>query len=136
MEKEPILILTHNGWGQALIKSVRMIVGEIKDVYEVPLQAEDSLADYIARVKEQIDQLQWSKNLLILTDIKGGTPSNVALRISKDYQVITISGLCASMLLEAVMKQEEGGFTRELAQEIQTAVVESCQVLELPQIQK
>lgn len=136
MEKEPILILTHNGWGQALIKSVRMIVGEIKDVYEVPLQAEDSLADYIARVKEQIDQLQWSKHLLILTDIKGGTPSNVALRISKDYQVITISGLCASMLLEAVMKQEEGGFTRELAQEIQTAVVESCQVLELPQIQK
>lgn len=136
MEKEPILILTHNGWGQALIKSVRMIVGEIKDVYEVPLQAEDSLADYIARVKEQIDQLQWSKHLLILTDIKGGTPSNVALRISKDYQVIAISGLCASMLLEAVMKQEEGGFTRELAQEIQTAVVESCQVLELPQIQK
>lgn len=136
MEKEPILILTHNGWGQALVKSVRMIVGEIKDVYEVPLQAEDSLADYIARVKEQIDQLQWSKNLLILTDIKGGTPSNVALRISKDYEVIAISGLCASMLLEAVMKQEAGGFTRELAQEIQTAVVESCQVLELPQIQK
>lgn len=136
MEKEPILILTHNGWGQALVKSVRMIVGEIKDVYEVPLQAEDSLADYIARVKEQIDQLQWSKNLLILTDIKGGTPSNVALRISKDYKVIAISGLCASMLLEAVMKQEAGGFTRELAQEIQTAVVESCQVLELPQIQK
>lgn len=136
MEKEPILILTHNGWGQALVKSVRMIVGEIKDVYEVPLQAEDSLADYIARVKEQIDQLHWSKNLLILTDIKGGTPSNVALRISKDYEVIAISGLCASMLLEAVMKQEAGGFTRELAQEIQTAVVESCQVLELPQIQK
>lgn len=136
MEKQPILILTHNGWGQALVKSVRMIVGEIKNVYEVPLQAEDSLADYIARVKEQIDQLQWSKNLLILTDIKGGTPSNVALRISKDYEVIAISGLCASMLLEAVMKQEAGGFTRELAQEIQTAVVESCQVLELPQIQK
>ncbi|MEO1768551.1 PTS sugar transporter subunit IIA [Candidatus Enterococcus ferrettii] len=136
MEKEPILILTHDGWGQALVKSVRMIIGEITDVYEVPLQAADSLADYIAKVKEQIDQLQWSKKLLILTDIKGGTPSNVALRISKDYEVIALSGLCASMLLEAVMKQEAGGFTREMAQEIQTAVVESCQVLELPQIQK
>lgn len=136
MEKEPILILTHDGWGQALIKSVRMIVGEIKNVYEVPLQAEDSLPEYIARVKEQVDQLNWSKKLLILTDIKGGTPSNVALRISKDYEIVAISGLCASMLLEAVMKQEAGGFTRELAQEIQTAVIESCQVLELPPIQK
>ncbi|MGM0214697.1 PTS sugar transporter subunit IIA [Enterococcus sp. AZ109] len=136
MEKEPILILTHDGWGQALLKSVRMIVGEIKNVYEVPLQAEDSLPEYIAKVKEQVNQLQWSKKLLILTDIKGGTPSNVALRISKDYEIVAISGLCASMLLEAVMKQEAGGFTRELAQEIQTAVIESCQVLELPQIKK
>ncbi len=136
MEKEPILILTHDGWGQALIKSVRMIVGEIKNVYEVPLQAEDSLPEYITRVKEQVDQLNWSKKLLILTDIKGGTPSNVALRISKDYEIVAVSGLCASMLLEAVMKQEAGGFTRELAQEIQTAVIESCQVLELPPIQK
>ena len=129
MAKEPILILTHNGWGAELLKSVQMIVGEISHVYEVPLQAEDSLPDYIERVKVQIDQLEWNESLLILTDIKGGTPSNVALRLSKDYELVAISGLCASMLLEAVMKQEAGGFTKELAQEIHTAVIDSCQVI-------
>ncbi|GCF93165.1 PTS fructose transporter subunit IIA [Enterococcus florum] len=134
MEKEPILILTHNGWGQELLKSVRMIVGEIDDVHEVALQAEDSLNDYMDRVKAQIEQLEWSEHLLVLTDIKGGTPSNVALRLSKDYAIIAISGLCASMLLEAVMKQSEGGFTKESAVEIRKAVVDSCQVLELPKI--
>lgn len=132
MEKEPILILTHNGWGLELLKSVQMIVGQISNVHEVALNAEDSLPDYLERVKAQIDQLKWSDKLLILTDIKGGTPSNVALRLSKDYEVVTISGLCASMLLEAVMKQEAGGFTREVAQDIHTAVVDSCQILELP----
>jgi len=131
MVKQPILILTHNGWGLELLKSVQMIVGEISNVHEVALNAEDSLPEYLERVKTQIEQLEWQENLLILTDIKGGTPSNVALRLSKDYKVVAISGLCASMLLEAVMKQETGGFTRGIAQEIHKAVVDSCQLLEL-----
>ncbi|WP_368756924.1 PTS sugar transporter subunit IIA [Enterococcus avium] len=132
MVKQPILILTHNGWGLELLKSVQMIVGEISNVHEVALNAEDSLPEYLERVKTQIEQLEWQENLLILTDIKGGTPSNVALRLSKDYKVVAISGLCASMLLEAVMKQETGGFTRGIALEIHKAVVDSCQLLELP----
>lgn len=132
MVKQPILILTHNGWGLELLKSVQMIVGEISNVHEVALNAEDSLPEYLERVKTQIEQLEWQENLLILTDIKGGTPSNVALSLSKDYKVVAISGLCASMLLEAVMKQETGGFTRGIAQEIHKAVVDSCQLLELP----
>ena len=132
MVKQPILILTHNGWGLELLKSVQMIVGEISNVHEVALNAEDSLPEYLERVKTQIEQLEWQENLLILTNIKGGTPSNVALRLSKDYKVVAISGLCASMLLEAVMKQETGGFTRGIAQEIHKAVVDSCQLLELP----
>ena len=132
MVKQPILILTHNGWGLELLKSVQIIVGEISNVHEVALNAEDSLPEYLERVKTQIEQLEWQENLLILTDIKGGTPSNVALRLSKDYKVVAISGLCASMLLEAVMKQETGGFTRGIAQEIHKAVVDSCQLLELP----
>lgn len=134
MEKQPIVILTHNGWGTELIKSVKMIVGSIENVHEVALKAEDSLTDYLDRVKEQIEKLKWDKNLLILTDIKGGTPSNVALRLSKDYDIVAVSGLCAAMLLESVSRQEGKGFTKEMANDIRQIVVDSCQVLELPTI--
>ena len=110
MENEPILLLTHNGWGLELVKSVQMIVGEVTNVHEVALQAEDSLGDYLERVTEKIDQLTWHNQLLILTDVKGGTPSNVALRLSKDYDLLIVSGLCTSLLLESVMKQSGPGF--------------------------
>ncbi|BDQ51970.1 hypothetical protein EfsSVR2281_37810 [Enterococcus faecalis] len=53
MENEPILLLTHNGWGLELVKSVQMIVGEVTNVHEVALQAEDSLGDYLERVTEK-----------------------------------------------------------------------------------
>lgn len=132
MENEPILLLTHNGWGLELVKSVQMIVGEVTNVHEVALQAEDSLWDYLERVTEKIDQLTWHNQLLILTDVKGGTPSNVALRLSKDYDLLIVSGLCTSLLLESVMKQSGPGFRLQDAEMIQQAAVDSCQILEIP----
>lgn len=69
----------------------------------------------------KIDQLTWHNQLLILTDVKGGTPSNVALRLSKDYDLLIVSGLCTSLLLESVMKQSGPGFRLQDAEMIQQA---------------
>lgn len=128
---QPILILTHNTWGRELIKSVKMIIGNVTNIHDIPLFAEDSLSDYLERVTQIIELLEWNKKLLILTDIKGGTPSNVALRLSKNYEVVIISGLCSAMLLEAVMRQNENGFTTEMAEEIKNIAISGCQVLEI-----
>ena len=48
---------------------------------------------------------------LILTDFVGGTTSNVAARLSADYPVAVISGLNASLLLEALDRREHGSLT-------------------------
>lgn len=131
MNIQPILILTHSTWGKKLIESTKMIIGDIDNIHAVPLFAEDSLSDYLERVTQTIETLEWNKKLLILTDMKGGTPSNVALRLSKNYEVVIISGLCSSMLLEAVMRQNENGFTNEMAEEIKNIAISGCQVLEI-----
>ncbi|MGM0126020.1 PTS system, D-glucosaminate-specific IIA component [Enterococcus sp. AZ194] len=133
MEKEPILILTHGGWGVHLLESVKMIVGEIKNIHEVALKPEDSLQEYLERVKTQIEMLKWQQKLVILTDIKGGTTSNVALRLSRDYDILALSGLNTAMLLDAVMKQDHP-FTEEVGEEILQASLENCQILQLPSV--
>lgn len=46
-----------------------------------------------------------------MTDFIGGTTSNVAARLSADYPVAVISGLNASLLLEALDKREHGPLT-------------------------
>ena len=68
MENEPILLLTHNGWGLELVKSVQMIVGEVTNVHEVALQAEDSpteLPEAVSVIKMAFRPLEVSYNLLI-----------------------------------------------------------------------
>lgn len=135
MSKEPIILLTHGGWGAGLLKSIKMIVGETENIYEVVLLPEDNLQEYIQRVENQLKSVTWSEKLLILTDIKGGTTSNVALRLSRDYDILAISGLNTAMLLDAVMKQT-APFTEQAGAEILQASLDNCQVLQLPTTNK
>ncbi|MBP1042857.1 PTS sugar transporter subunit IIA [Vagococcus sp. BWB3-3] len=131
--RQPILILTHGGWGEHLLASIKMIVGAVEEVYEVPLAPEDNLNDYIERVDQRIKALTWSDQLLILTDIKGGTTSNVALRLSREYQILAISGLNTALLLEAIMKQT-APFTESTGQELLAASQANNVILEIPKI--
>lgn len=133
MENQPIILLTHGGWGEHLVQSMKMIVGTVENVYEVPLAPEDNLTEYIVRVEEQIKKLKWADKLLILTDIKGGTTSNVALRLSRDYAILAISGLNSALLLEAIMKQN-APYTTTSGQELLQASLENNVILEVPQI--
>lgn len=50
----------------------------------------------------------------------------------KDYDLLIVSGLCTSLLLESVMKQSGPGFRLQDAEMIQQAAVDSCQILEIP----
>lgn len=130
VKDQPIVMLTHGGWGQHLLSSVEMIMGKCEGIYEVALNPEDNLQDYITKVENKLKELTWEGSLLILTDIKGGTTSNVALRLSKDYNLLVVSGLTTSMLLEAAMKRQ-APFSKEIVQEIIVSTIDNCQLLEV-----
>lgn len=100
METKPqILLLTHGGWGMALLKGVRMILGTVDFVKEVALLPEMTLPEYMGKVKEEVEKLP--KGSLILTDVFGGTTTNVGAKLGRDYHFKVFSGLNAPMLLEA-----------------------------------
>lgn len=104
-----ILLLTHGGWGESLCNSLRMVIGDITGVTEIALMPVDTLGEFYQRVEAVVKTLP--EGSLILTDFVGGTTSNVAARLSADYPVAVISGLNASLLLEALDRREEGPLT-------------------------
>ncbi|WP_075180382.1 PTS sugar transporter subunit IIA [Pantoea sp. 1.19] len=132
-----ILLLTHGGWGQQLCNSLCMVAGEIKDVTEIALMPVDTWGEFYQRVEAVVKTLPAGS--LILTDFIGGTPSNVAARLSADYPVAVISGLNASLLLEALDKREQGPLSACVT-ELVEAARSSCldvvaHVRQLPQAQ-
>ncbi len=98
-EKPQILLLTHGGWGMSLVTGVRMILGSVDFVTEVALLPEMTLPEYLGNVKAEVEKMP--KGSLILTDVFGGTTTNVGAKLGREFDIKVYSGLNAPMLLEA-----------------------------------
>ena len=91
MDNKPqILLLTHGGWGMSLVKGVRMILGAVDFVSEVPLLPERTLPEYLGKVKAEVEKLP--EGSIILTDVFGGTTTNVAAKLGRDFHIKVYSG--------------------------------------------
>ena len=100
MEIPWIVTITHGHLGEELIKSAEMLMGKMHNVKAISLLPERSPEELAGIVKEELHDIpQYS---LILTDLFGGTPSNVsALFAKRGYYVMTGTNL--PILLEAEM---------------------------------
>lgn len=101
-----ILLITHNGIGQSISETAAAIRGASSShviCQSIParLKPED-LGYYADRVRDSIESLRSSDGLLILTDIYGATPSNLARYFSEDDDIRVISGLNLPMLVRAL----------------------------------
>lgn len=99
VSKPYIILLTHGKWGEELIKGTEMIVGDIENIFTFSLFPEQSVDNYMSNIEEKLKCLPGK--IIILTDLLGGTTSNVALLLSSKYNCETLSGLDMSMLIAA-----------------------------------
>lgn len=108
LEVPYIILLTHGRWGEELIKGAEMIAGPIKNIYAFSLFPEQPVKDYLSKIETVLKDMP--TQAIILTDLFGGTTSNVAFVLSKKYRCHVISGLDIAMLIAAdeLRKEYEG----------------------------
>lgn len=101
MANRAILIITHGEFGVELVKSIEMIMGEQENVNALGLKPGQSVDDLRIRAKEILDHNK-GQNLetVVLVDLLGGSPSNVALSLLKEYKVNILTGVNMPMLVE------------------------------------
>ena len=82
---EKILLLTHGGWGEGLLRSIEMILGKIDFVKEIALRPQDLLNEFQEKVDTYVEEERKAAllareplHITIFTDLYGGTPTNVA----------------------------------------------------------
>lgn len=130
VEQEPlgILILTHGLFGQELIRSAEMIIGKQSKLWAISLLPGMDLNEFMAAVRAKMTELP--EGSLILCDLFGGTPANVAAAVKLEYAVEAVAGVNLSMLIEACC-QRISLTGEELAQAIISAGSEGCRSLEI-----
>lgn len=100
-----IIILTHGEWGKYLIESSKMIVGDFRDIYFIPLNPKDTLEEFYKKVFSLVEAL--NEKVIFITDIAGGTTTNTALKIAYKNKLKVLSGLSAPLLFEVISSIEE-----------------------------
>ena len=95
-----ILLLTHNDIGAQLLLAAKSTYGSIPIRTEVlSIDHYDKPSDLVNLAKQYVKLLEQGSGVLILTDMFGSTPSNIAKEFSCLKTVNIVSGVNLSMLL-------------------------------------
>lgn len=95
-----VLITTHGNLGNELIHAAELIKGPLKDVMHVCVDQNKGVEDAKKEISNAIKKLDKGKGVLILTDLFGGTPSNISLSFMKEGKVEVLTGVNLPMLLK------------------------------------
>lgn len=101
-----LLLVSHGGLAQAMLQSAEMICGPQVDVEALGLFPGDSPDTLRDTVMDLLNR--WSgQDVLVLTDIRSGTPFNTMASLMQAYPFRHISGVNLALLIEALMDRDD-----------------------------
>jgi PTS system mannose-specific IIA component len=112
-----IVVVTHGQLARELVAAAEMIIGDIPNVTAVSMGWHESPEDAQREIEEAIARVDRGKGTVVLTDMFGGTPSNLSLTLLEKGRVEVVTGVNLPMLIRlASLREEElGEDLREVA---------------------
>lgn len=117
-----ILIIAHEGLGESLARSVTHVLGSPPAQLEVmSVAAADDPSTLLPAARELLARLDTGEGVLVLCDIYGASPCNLADKLLAPGRVEAVSGVNLPMLVRAITYR-----TRDLAAMAKKAVSGGC----------
>jgi PTS system mannose-specific IIA component len=110
-----VLVVAHGDLPGTLVKVVEKILGAKLDVEAVSVGWDDDMADSRLKIQEALKRAGQGRGVLILTDMFGGTPTNVTLPFLKAEGVEIVTGVNLPMMVKVPNIQQGSGTLAEAA---------------------
>src|SRR3990167_5546352 len=94
-----MILVTHGGLAEEFVKAMEHVVGRQEAVATVCIGPEDDVEAKRVEIAKAIKEVDSGDGAVILTDLFGGTPSNLAISLMKEGQVEVIAGINLPMLI-------------------------------------
>ncbi|PYU96356.1 MAG: hypothetical protein DMG08_02400 [Acidobacteria bacterium] len=108
------LVVTHGQLAQELVAAAEMIVGEFSHIQAVSIGWHDDVNDARKEIETRLSEVNEGSGVVVLTDMFGGTPSNIAFSFHEPGSVDVITGVNLPMILK-IASQTEGETLETLA---------------------
>lgn len=117
-----LALVTHSGLATALKTAAEMIVGNMENVALVEVKPGDKADEIMNRVVIAVQSVS-TDGAIILTDLFGGTPSNMAMSFLQEGKIEVVTGVNLTMIVEFFSKRTTMP-VGELAKTLQTSARE------------
>jgi PTS system mannose-specific IIA component len=115
-----IVIVTHCRLGQALVEAAEFILGEsLEGVEAVSIDLKENATLLRNKISAGIKKVDQKEGVLILTDMFGGTPSNLSYSFLEEGRMEVISGVNLPILIRSINSRKEMDIVK-LAELIET----------------
>jgi PTS system mannose-specific IIA component len=101
-----VLIVTHYRLGEEFLQALRLIVPDAPPFQAVSIDPKQSVDEMREAIADALRRCERGEGVLILTDMFGGTPSNISLSFLQEHRVEIVTGLNLPMLIKLATMTE------------------------------
>jgi len=103
-----VVVVTHCHLGKELVSAAELVVGEeLKQFQSVSIDPKEGSEEIREKIIAAIRKVDEGQGVLILTDMYGGTPSNISLSFLEEKKIEIITGVNLPMLLKLATYHNE-----------------------------
>ena len=95
-----VVVVTHGQLATELVNSAEMIVGDLPNFTAVSIGWHDDVTDAREDIAQAVERVRGDGGVLILTDMFGGTPSNLGITFLEVDRLELITGVNLPMLIK------------------------------------
>ncbi|VAV86732.1 PTS system permease (IIAMan), nitrogen regulatory IIA protein [hydrothermal vent metagenome] len=95
-----LVVVTHGHLADEFVKALEHVVGPQPQMLAICIGADDDLENRGRDIKNAVQEVDTGDGVILLTDMFGGTPSNLALKLLAKDQVEVLAGVNLPMLIK------------------------------------
>ncbi len=104
-----ILLITHGTLGESLVQNVCHVLNKRPPLFgQLGVSAQDDPLDILPMTRTLLKEFDEGDGVLIMTDILGATPSNLALKLLEPGRIESVAGVSLPMILRALTYRKNG----------------------------
>lgn len=102
-----IVLVTHGDLAQCLINAWEHVVGPQTAVVPICIDPDDDMEQRRKEIRAAITSTDTGKGVIVLTDMFGGTPSNLAISLMKPGTIEVIAGVNLPVLIKLAQIRDQ-----------------------------
>lgn len=101
-----VVLVTHTEYGAWLLKAAEMILGPQQQCMAVSVDVSQEVEQTVKNLKQAVADCDTGAGVMLLTDMFGGTPTNISLSLLGSRELEVVTGVNLPMLLKVLGARE------------------------------